>query len=222
MKIFGLKLVVGALFFISYAYNLNAQELYMSDVSGTALRKDSKYAEVEGTPFLFKDWMNGSVIFASNRVVKSIPLKFNLESGEIYFKSPQSGNEMLFSDAVRSFTVNGRTFQAGFEPVDGNSKVTFYEVLGSADNKVKLLKKVNKTIMEVTEYNAPNKKVFKENFGYYLVNDSKMPMKVKKDNSILSQFNEKEAQVKEFISKNKLNVKKDEDLAKILDYYNTL
>jgi len=202
--------------------NSLAQDIYATDVSGTALRKDSKYSEVEGTPFLFADWKEGSIIFSSNKIIKSIPLKYNVESGEVYFKSPQTGSEMLFNDAVRSFAIDGNTYQAGFNPIDANSKSTFYQVLGSNKGKLKLLKKVNKSIMEVKEYNSPNRRVFNESFTYYVANEHNTLTKVKKDNGILSQFGEKSASVKEYVSKSKLSFKKDEDLAKIFDYYNSL
>lgn len=197
-----------------------AQEVYMSDVSGTALRKDSRYAEVEGTPFLYTDWSDGVVVFKSNKVIKSIPLKYNIESEDIYFKSPQTGNEMLFVDPVASFKINGITFQNGFNPIDSYSNKTYYQVL--SDGRVKLLKKTNKTIMEVTEYNAPKRRVFKENFSYYVANEKNDLTKVKKDNSILNLLKDKEDLVKAFVSKNKLNLKKDEDLSKVFDYYNSL
>jgi hypothetical protein len=73
------------------------------------------------------------------------------------------------------------------------------------------------------EYNSSViSKAFKDNISYYLVIGNKaFPVK-KEKRSILSALGNKQTELEAFIKANNLNLKNDDDLARLINYYNSI
>ncbi|RZK41460.1 MAG: hypothetical protein EOO90_11175 [Pedobacter sp.] len=220
-KLFKIALV---LFIVMDSSNLYAQISNLSDVRGNVLRQNS-YVEMDGSPYLSEKWQNGTVIFASGKIVKDVALKYDQVKDELLF-SGKDNEEYYFNEAVAEFTLKGENdkisvFKNGFPVLKNLTKNSFYEIL--VDGEVKLLKKNIKTINESKEFNsATTTRSIEENLSYYIFKANSLVQLKKGDlKSLASALDpQKSEAIIEFARNNKLNLNKEEDLKKLLIYYN--
>lgn len=217
------RLIIPGIFILLGSAKSYAQAV-LPDRTGQPLTTKS-YTNLEGSPFLVNDWLNGMVKLGNGNTFKDVPLKYNELEDVLCFKSSK-GEELMFAVPVQEFTLpvlkNGnlqqRHFRNGY--TGGNPKA-FYEVL--SDGGVQLLKRSSKVIQEDKEYNSAtvNQKII-ESIKYYLLVADKM-ISLKKDKKfILNALGNKQEQLEAYITSNNLNLKDDNDLAKLINYYNSI
>ena len=208
---------------VCFAPTLKAQN-YVQDISGNPI-KAITFSDVQGTPFLVDAWYPGSVRLANgNSYKENLFLKYNIKQDELYFKG-KNDETLAFVDPVVEFTIDYKLdhlhYKNGFNGINGFTNTTFFQVL--ADGNVQLLKKITKTILEDRPYNSPTvNKVFADVEQYFLIVGGK-PVTIKKDKkAILAAIGNKQAELETYIKANNLNVKNDNDAAKLVIYYNSL
>ncbi|MEO7212451.1 hypothetical protein [Mucilaginibacter sp.] len=188
------------------------------------------YTNIDGTPYLYDTWQQGSVILVNGVSSKEkMSLKYNLVDDVVSFKDKESGEEMAFVVPVQEFTLNlnnddelfVRRFRSGYKNIEGSTPASFFEVL--SDGKIQLIKKFNKVVFESQNIGSASKtKSFMEKSKYYLVNNGKaLPVKNDKK-SLLAGLGDKQAQLEDYIKSNKISFKSDTQLGKLVDYYNSL
>jgi len=177
-----------------------------------------------GSPYFNKDWQKGTVKFANGKVFKDMEVKYNLVDDKLVLKS-ETGEAMTIVDPVSEFrlpTSNGEAFfKSGFRPLGKHTERTFYQVL--FDGNIKLLKRLNKSIIESQSYNSPSPvKTIDESVHYYFVkNDELIEFKPTKK-AILQLLKDKSEQVNSVLSNIKGDLKEDETLKSVFVYYNSL
>lgn len=202
---------------------------YMQDGKPRTASKNTHYAEMEGSPYLYDGWAKGVALLSDGKAYKDLYLKYDEIQGIPLFKYELTDSAMAFAipavELMFSYIANDQEHTihllSGFKPVNDANGNTFYQVL--ENGKTKLLKRTVKKIIETRGFNdvATTKKV-EERTSYYLAKD-KQPVWVKNDNkSVLAALSDKADKLKQYITDNKLNVKEDEDFAKVVNYYNTL
>jgi hypothetical protein len=196
---------------------------YATDASGGALMTAESVDS--GNPFFSTDWVKGDVTFSNGNVQKDKIVKYS-ELKDILYTQAQGNQYGLFDTPVTQFTIyNTDGTTAHFSIFPGNGKVAdnaFFQVL--ADGKVKLLKKNAKAISESKAGigTAVVTKTVVDNIDYYLLIDGKA-VRVKKDKkAIEAALGNKQTELDAYAQTNKLNLKKDDDLAKLITYYDTL
>lgn len=221
-------------FAIAFAIGINtsclkAQISNLNDISGTVL-KQQNYFEVNGSPYFYEKWVKGSVTFTNGKIVKDIALKYDQVKDELLFVG-KDNQEYYFNDPVKEFTLIGEKnnrpvvflFRNGFSAVKNLNVKSYYEVI--TDGELKLMKKNIKTLSETKEYNsATTIKSINENFNYYLAKPNLIFQLKKDDMSVLAKAldEQKSSLILEYAKKNKLSPKKEEDLIKVMSYYNSI
>ncbi len=208
---------------------LKAQQVQQVEFYRTELRPDGvpeKYSNTSGSPYLFDKWSIGSARTTSNAISKDVPLKYD-EIDDVVLMKSDDGKLMTFAAPVAEFSITdpknntSRLFRSGFAATKVNNDKSFFEVI--QDGKVRLLRKNHKIISESKEYSGAVSKRIVDGVKYYLVNADNVPVALKLDQkSINALLPEKEAQLTEYAKANKLNLKNQEDAAKLIAYYNTL
>lgn len=221
---FTLVVLAGAL------VSVNVQAQNRNDVRDAAgFGMYSQYTEIKGSPFLFKSWAAGNVKTLDKAEKKDVQIKYDEVDDRLLLRGKDDDDLLTFSSPVVEFTIADpeksgaiRTFKAGFAPTKFSTEKTIFEVL--TDGKVKLLRKNGKIISEGKEYgSAAIIKTVVDGLKYYVVTENNEPVIVKLDQkAILALLPTKQAELTEYIKSNKLNVKKQEDAAKLIAYYNTL
>ena len=228
MKTLLTKLVFSAALVCAAAASASAQFVALNDHMGVPVRAKS-YTDVKGSPFLFEDWVRGTVTVANGTKFERVNLMYDQVADELVFKS-EKGETKTFVDQVKEFSfkqekdnvlVSEKVFRNGFTPIDGAKPYTFYEVL--VDDKTKLLKRTSKSIMEEMSYSSAVKvKSFQTSTSYYVARDNKLT-KIKNDKkAVLAALGDKQTELEAYIKTKKPDLKKDEDLANLVAYYNTL
>jgi hypothetical protein len=185
-----------------------------------------KAAGVKGTPFLFDDWKKGNVLLKTRERIDSVYIRYNLYSDLLGVKV--DGEEYQFNIDVLEFllpdslTNTMNLFRSGFSPVAGLTERSFYQVL--YDGKTKFLLKYKKEIAsELTSTPGVKARVFEDHKLYYILTASgKMERIRKKNKTILDLFDDKREELKKMIDTNKLKLTTDEEIIKLLEFYDAL
>lgn len=204
-----------------------AQSTYLEEVSGKPIRV-GQYVDMEGSPYLQDNWAKGEVKMANGDVFTDVDLKYDLVGDILLFKNKKE-EPLEFVQPVKEFSiiysnkgeVENITYRNGYPAHEGLSEQNFYKVI--ADGKTSLLKKETKVVRNETSYNSATitKKLF-SNEVYYIYKDGKFTRVKKDQKSLLVALKGQEGKLKEFIKSNKLSLKEDKDLAKLISYYNSL
>lgn len=218
---FNIFLVV-AIFFS--AQNCSAQ--FLADFRGKPVN-EQRYVQVSGSPFYNKNFLKGEVAFA-NKNVKNVKGYINYDQVQdiILFKpnyEDKSATEIV--DQVDKFSLtleNGLTvnfISLGSIGLDGGSG--FAEELLAG--KLRLLKRTKKKILETQVYNSANlEKTVVQETNYILVKDNKVTVLKQDRNSFLSALSDQEEALKKYLKDQKINFKQDQDVVKLLNFYQSL
>lgn len=203
------------------------QTLYIFDAAGQAVTK-TEYVDVQGTPYLSSDWLLGTFSSPSGKIYKDINIKFDQVKDQMFVKGGK-GETISLLEPAKDFTLNvpgseaviNRYFRLGYTNIPGSTTTQYFEVL--EDGKTQLLKRSAKIIQENKEYNsATSTKSFEEIIKYYIYKDGKGVIVKKDKKAIFAALGDKQAELESYIKENKLNLKTDADLDKLIAYYNTL
>lgn len=199
---------------------------------GTAVVQDFKSEQecnlIKGSFYYNDDWNNGNLILINDKTINGYPLKYDLSHNNIQIKTPDD-IKIISIGAVKEvtwLTKNGTIEILKNCSLFKNSKekIGFYSIVYNGN--ISLFKKTDLKILS-SNYNgtvvAGDKcdKYVKENKYYIYTNDKIYSVK-KNKRKILKFFNNKAEKVEEFASENNLSFKKEYDLAKIFNYYNSL
>lgn len=220
------KLGLLFLFFIM-KFSLNAQVVFNTDWVLMDARSDNyivdTYDGVNGSPYFLHDWAKGSVT-SGKAVLKNQMLKYDQVENRVLVKG-EDGSIKTFKTVINSFTIadnnNDRVFLSGFIKGPYNDNFTFFEVL--ADGKMKFLKRNIKIISVNKEYSGKVVKNITSEIKYFICLPNKPPLNIKLgEKPILAELADRESELASYIKTNKLNLKKEEDVAKLVIHYNTL
>lgn len=218
----------GLLFlFFMMKFNINAQVVFNTDWVLMDARSNNSildiYDGVNGNPYLLHDWAKGSVT-SGQAVLKNQMLKYDQVKNRLLVKG-EDGSIKTFKTVFNSFTIadnsNDRVFLSGFIKGLYNDNFTFFEVL--ANGKVKFLKRDIKIISVNKEYSGKAVKNITSEVKYFICLPNKPPLNIKLGQKpILTELADQELELTSYIKANKLDLKKEDDIAKLVIHYNTL
>ncbi|TBO40390.1 hypothetical protein [Pedobacter kyonggii] len=224
-----MKRFINALIFLTLSSIsiLNAQEFFrLKESIGMPLRSRS-YVDLKGSPYFINTWSKGLIKQSNGQSIKDIDLKYDQLQDELIFKDAK-GQELGFAVPVTEFKIdyiiNGLAksslFRNGFEPFKGSTLLNYYEILYKG--QLSLAKKNVKRIEEYREYNsATTTKSIIERVKYYYYSANKLFEFKRDNNSIKEAFGNSAIPLLAYIKENKFNLKNDEDLIKIFNFYST-
>lgn len=199
--------------FQSYANNINFQSKDFGDIKGSAF----------STP----DWAKGTVHLDNNTTYTDLEMKYSDYEDKVFVK--KGADVMEFDKRVKDFTLSVVKndlpildhYRNGYKNIPGYNADAYFQVL--ADGKVQLLKKTVKKIRTENEYGSmTTNKSFSSNTHYFLVKDQNATTFKKDKKTVLETLSDKQAQIDTYLKTNKIDFKNDDDLVKLLTYYNSL
>jgi len=182
---------------------------------------------MDGSPFFDTSYCNGSVQLTNGKTYSGLQLKLNLEQQKIIFTTGE-GKAFALSQPVARLALGCNdpaksvVFRSGFGPIDKQNERSLYQVLDSG--KVLLLKFVEIRYKDDKAYNSnETTRTYRQLHAYYLWIPGKDLVKVSGDeNDLLGLLQDQRKQLKDVILKDKLKVKKEADLIRIINSYNRL
>jgi|GEM_PF-6491051 len=197
-------------------------QVYMRDINGTPF-SERNTADLGGSPFFNDQFLKGSIKMEDNSVYKDLYLRYDQEADQLVYRKEVASASMLPSGRVTQFSIELPGGEAKFRSItDDKGDAGFYQIL--QEGKTSLLKKTKKRIVENVEYNSTSRsKSMKTEVDYFLQTADKKLIPIKKDKkSFTKVLADKQNEVATYIEQNKLNLKSDNDMSKLISYYNTL
>ncbi|WP_337044978.1 hypothetical protein [Emticicia sp. 17c] len=198
-------------------FNATCQIAVSGDPLGGTPMAGQSYMNVKGSPYLFESWEKGSVTMASGKKFDNLDLMFDQVTNQIIFKDTD-GSTKAFNQPIASFVIgkdaNTHKFERGTDGI-------FYEKVVTGN--LTLWKKNHKSLIDEKPYgSATLQRNVLNNITYY-VGDLAQLTKIKTDKkSVLALMATKTTEIEEFIKKEKLSTKTENDLIRVFQYYNTL
>lgn len=184
-----------------------------SPIDVTANRYLDKEDEFTGTTYLFSEWENDGKFYINGKSYKVNNVNINALENDLESKVGKDSILVYDKYKIDSVKINNRKFKK----YNDNS---FYEVIYAGDSK-SLLKKYKVDVVKGT-YNVAqgkyDKTKLKVSDTYYIKEGENISSFNLSKKSIIEFCEGNEANIKKYIKTNKLSIKKDEDIAKILKY----
>lgn len=203
------------------------QQIFISDVNGRAF--ENKYGDVNGSAYLFPDFKYATIVLTDGRQYSNVKARINLVEHEVNFIASNGEEGYIGKGMVTAITINDTTkqgikkytFQSGYPTTDNQTVIHFYQVLASG--KAKLLKSINKNIEErLNELSGEKSKEFAVRENMYLQIGGGLK-RIKKDAGFfLGLMADQKDAMNLYINSNKVNFKAEEQLVKLVEYYNSL
>jgi len=187
--------------------------------------RDGNYYGVpfEGSPWFSKDFIPARLRLFSGEDMVGGNFKLNLYNGRVFTEDDKQRLIVVTSPIERiEFLQEGKkaaVFQAGFPRIDNQYPNTLYQVL--AEGKAQLLKFIRFTMSDRMEYGQGVTFKMDPMFFFYIYSDGQMH-KVQKVNDLMRLFPDWANEVKGYIEREDLKIKKETDLIKIVSFYNSL
>jgi hypothetical protein len=182
----------------------------------------------EGSPYFNENFIKGSIFNGKDLIKENVLLRYNIYADEIEIKK----YDFLPDDEISSLTKDPRfyvkilnnifvfaTYQQSIE------KGGYFKVIQPGKH-YDLYKKI---IIDFTPFKSANAiesekpAAFKRTQDYYLVTKKGNFFKIpKRTSKIYTIMDGKEKKIKDFIKKNKLNLKIEKDLVQLVNYYNSI
>lgn len=184
--------------------------------------KEYQYSFELGQPFFFhSDWSKGTVMYDGG-FYKDVSILYNIVTDQLIIQNHHNFSKIqLIKDKVASFSLLGHSFIN--IPRDSllstNLKPGYYDILSTGN--ITLLARRTKNIQETVRQTVEHKIYGKDHF-YVKKNNNYVPIQTKK--SFLELFPDKKKEIQQYIRKNKLRFRKDQEnvMFKVVAYYNQL
>lgn len=187
--------------------------------------------KVIGDTYLSTMWRKSAIqLYKDDRIIEGYDTRYDIHADALDVKTT-AGVKMLEGRRIRSFSwrdssriepvffVNAQDFKLEGTPMTG-----FFEVM--ADGRAPLLKR---TVLQIKKANynvsfdvgSRDDKILKR-ADYYMATGNDVVEVGTSKKKMLPLFGDKAAEVEKFIDDNSLSLKKEGDLVKLFEYYNSL
>ena len=191
---------------------------------GTYTRNNLKMSDIQGSPYLDAKYNLGKITTKDGAVYKDIPLRYNAFTDDLEFQKGEDSYNTDPKTIVKRAEFGGLVFSCLGYDADGKIQNGFFEVL--IEGKATLLVKYTVKFLEkeaAKAYVEPKPARFTTSQKEYFIAFGDAPAKlITNKKSLLELFGNQKDEMESFISKNKLSVKADDGLTKIVAHYNTL
>lgn len=180
---------------------------------------DNLPPNLEGSPYLDDDFKRG-MVYTENEKPYPAMMRYNAYQDEIQIKGANGISSLFMRDYVWA-ELGGETFKiASYEKGSGTAK-GYFVVMN--EGRTRLLKKYNKVFKEEvpasSSYSQAKPPRFEDAITYYLAEEGSPAREVKlKKKDILNVLSSKEAE--SFIKENKLGLKSEDEVLKVLNHLN--
>jgi len=212
-----------------YEAKENLRELGSMDGTGTVKTFDYRYEGVKGTPYVFEDFRNGEVYLKSKNKVALGKLNYNCFENEIAYMDPADGKIRIMNRfLVDLFTIQDGDGVLTFVPIklDEDTETIFAEVLYNKGSRAyKVYKKEWLKANYEGGYSADRRyDEFVDKYDLYFLKkgDNTLYKAKNSKKQMIAAFPEKDKEISSFIKSNKLDLKEDQSLVRLLEYYDSL
>ncbi len=184
------------------------------------------HTTIAGNPYLNKEFQDGKLISKYNLTFPVIPLRYNIYTDNIEYKSPKNKIFALNGhEKIKGFTIDDTTFLFSpyFKKKDKLSS-GYFQVLVSG--KTTGLLKYTVYLLEA-QSERPYKPAKPERFSkmiksFYIKIGDKPAVFVSRQKEVLQLFPKQKSQLSHFFKKENIHIQRQPDFVKLIKYINTL
>ncbi|WP_235016415.1 hypothetical protein [Aquimarina sp. AU474] len=177
-----------------------------------------------GSVYLNKDYQKANVIDEKSRSYDA-RLKYNIYTDGLELKEGGQLREVIKSSTTYARIDNDYYYYCNFKNTRGVKKNGYY-ILVELNNNYRVYKKYSLKITDPQEMDPMTGSSvtgkIKLITTYYLENANEIQELPLNKKGILSAFSDKQSELKEYIKKEKIKLKKEEDLIRLVARYNAL
>jgi hypothetical protein len=191
---------------------------------------DNRYEGVVGSPFYTEKWLEGTIVLENNRTIEDVKLKYNMYEDELIMLQPKTGSVYVDRDKVHSFILlndAGETslfkkYQHPGQPEQSQYFRALYQGKMSLWEHTKVIfEKANFQGGYSIDKKYDEFKQYPELF--YISGNMSFPAKLKTGTqAFVKIFPDHQDQVREFIKHNMLDLRNQENLIVVFQFYNQL
>lgn len=187
------------------------------------LTESLKYDNVQGSPYLRKEFLNGQIQINDTARYNNLLLRYNIYDDQIEFKTKNDQIMALINPGQYQFIrIGDQTFVCLTYRISKREQTGILEIL--AAGKAMLYKKYEVDFTAESEakpFKDPEPDRFIEKNPAYLISiDDEPPAIMKNNRSVLNALERVKPNIAAYIQEQKINLKKEEDLVKIIQYCN--
>ena len=193
---------------------------------GSVLIGPDRYINVKGNPFIAEEFQLGEVIHMDSSITREVPMRLNHHTDEIEFKMDDKILVFAMPRKINYVTFGHRSF-AFFDYVQQKkTNAGYFEVLAWGDCKLLLRRNtiIKREELPPSDMGGGNfKDYFRTTEEYFLKKGTSAATQIQKSKkSILKTLGEHEEELTDFIEKNKLKLKSEEDMIDLIYFYNSI
>jgi len=181
-------------------------------------------AKIEGTPYLNEQFIEGEIVFGESNRTK-VPVRYNIFQDLMEYQ--QNGKALALdpSKKIKTVKIGEEVFIVDKYSLEGKSKLGFLSVLDTG--KMTLVSK------KIVKYQAPlegrgldggdlpAKFSRSSDAFFYRIGEGELK-EVGNLKELIAGLPDKQEEIKQFAKKEKISPKKQEELRKLVRYYNSL
>jgi hypothetical protein len=206
--------------------NLEITPLELQNMVETRSLTTQRAINIEGSPYLYTDFYTGQISLKNGHTTQPMPIRYNSHEQTIEFRY----NNNLFTltgDGVQSFEfkVDDRvyTFRQGYES-RRLSEDDFVQVL--AEGKITLLVRHHTSFFRdaISHGNATRQDYYDSSQTYFIKVGDSDPERLRnlRERRVMGYIDQHKDRVESFAKSNNIDFTDSADVAKLLNYYNSL
>ena len=198
---------------------------YISNRTVDLLENPNDYT---GSPYYNEDFTMGSILSNGKKIAANQIVRYNVSKEEFEIRDSKDTDNRIVKTIVRDEDISIQIKDELFEYISNekNRLRGYFTPLLKSD-KTSLYKKITKKYIAsqkaVSSMAADVAALYKEKVVYYTIDDKgNFTLLGSSKKGKLKAFSNYKKQVKEYTKENKLNLNKEKDLIKLVNYTNTL
>jgi len=183
-----------------------------------------KMSDIQGSPYLVEEFISGKIITPEDVTYENLLLRYNAYSDDLEFQKGNDNYNIDPKSIVKKAEFGGMTYSYMNYDSFGKIQRGFFKIL--AEGNATLLIRYTIKFLEkekVQPFVDPKPARFDAPKKEYYVSIVGLPAKIiANKKSLLELFGDRKDEMESFISKNKLSIREDDSLTKIITHFNSL
>lgn len=181
--------------------------------------------KINGSAYLSKDFISGSVITKDNIHYQDIPLRYNIYNDDIEFKTKKDECLAISEPkSLRKIIIGDDTFIYAKKSNKKNARYGYYQLLTTG--KIQLLTRHHIAFRDAESPNGisqPRPARFeRKSSTFFMKIGENIPLQISKKKDIQSIFGKESKQILAYIKSEKINVRKKTQLIKLVRFINQI
>jgi hypothetical protein len=181
--------------------------------------------EIEGSPYLNNNFIEGSVYTTSKTSYVGIPLRYNIYNDRLEFRFGKGPVQvMTVPEILEKAEFGENTLEYSVYKVNNRIKRGYFVVIEKGDATLYSRPRVKFEGAKSAEpFKAPEPpKFIRQSDEYYIKVGMKPAVIISKKRDLEGLFPEHKAEIRNFIKKNEINTNRSESLTDLVKFYNSL